>query len=71
MSLAVLVDFGHRLFDRLLHAERVGALICATIIKAHRGELTLVNDEIGGPVAILTLPAQEALLTDEILLAAK
>lgn len=49
----------------------LGLSICATIIQAHRGELTLVNDEMGGAVAILTLPVQQALLTDETLFAAK
>ncbi len=49
----------------------LGLSICATIIQAHRGELTLVNDEMGGAVAILTLPVQPASLTDEALFAAK
>jgi C4-dicarboxylate-specific signal transduction histidine kinase len=49
----------------------LGLSICATIVQAHRGELTLANEETGGVVAILTLPAQQASLTDEALFAAK
>jgi signal transduction histidine kinase/ABC-type uncharacterized transport system substrate-binding protein len=53
------------------HGLGLGLSICATILQAHHGELTLADDELGGAVAILTLPARQVLLTDEALFAAK
>jgi C4-dicarboxylate-specific signal transduction histidine kinase len=40
----------------------LGLTICSTIIQAHGGTLTLANDDDGGAVATVTLPAQEMLV---------
>jgi K+-sensing histidine kinase KdpD len=36
--------------------------ICSTIVQAHGGSLTLVNDRNGGALATIALPAQERLI---------
>ncbi len=40
----------------------LGLTICSTIVRAHGGDLTLVSDDGGGAVAVLSLPAQEMLV---------
>ena len=40
----------------------LGLTICTTILQAHGGRLSLTNDDAGGAVAVLTLPAQEMLI---------
>ena len=40
----------------------LGLTICTTILQAHGGRLSLTNDDGGGAVAVLTLPAQEMLI---------
>jgi len=37
----------------------LGLALCSTIIRAHQGKLTLVNDEGGGAIAGFSLPIQE------------
>jgi C4-dicarboxylate-specific signal transduction histidine kinase len=37
----------------------LGLAICSTIIRAHQGKLTLVNDQRGGAIAGFSLPIQE------------
>ena len=44
------------------HGLGLGLTICLTIIEAHGGDLTLVNDAATGAVARITLPAQEMLI---------
>jgi signal transduction histidine kinase len=40
----------------------LGLTICSTIVEAHGGNITLVNDDTGGAVARLELPIQEMLI---------
>lgn len=44
------------------HGLGLGLTICSTILQAHGGKLSLINDPAGGAVAVLTLPAQEMLV---------
>ena len=37
----------------------LGLTLCSTIIQAHQGKLTLVNDESGGAIAKFSLPVQQ------------
>ena len=37
----------------------LGLALCLTIIQAHQGRLTLVNDERGGAIAKFSLPVQQ------------
>jgi signal transduction histidine kinase len=37
----------------------LGLALCSTIIRAHQGKLTLVNDQAGGAIAGFSLPIQE------------
>jgi PAS domain S-box-containing protein len=44
------------------HGLGLGLAICATIVHAHEGDLTLTNDDGGGAVAVFTLPAQKLMM---------
>jgi C4-dicarboxylate-specific signal transduction histidine kinase len=44
------------------HGLGLGLTICSTIIQAHGGKLTLLNDDGGGAIARFSLPAQEMLI---------
>ena len=44
------------------HGLGLGLTICSTIVEAHGGNLTLANDDAGGAVATLSLPAHEMLI---------
>jgi signal transduction histidine kinase len=37
----------------------LGLALCSTIVRAHQGKLTLVNDEGGGAIAGFSLPIQQ------------
>jgi signal transduction histidine kinase len=49
-------------FTTKSHGLGLGLTICSTIMEAHGGTLSLANDNAGGAVATLSLPAQELLI---------
>ena len=67
----IVKDHGHgirakengRLFEPFYttknHGLGLGLTLCSTIIQAHQGKLTLVNDERGGAIAKFSLPVEQ------------